>query len=182
MTVTVAGANDGPDAKDDTAAASENGAPVTIAVLANDTDTDAGTTLTVCATYPVREVPWRLAVGSRIRLDGSPTYRRVVEGKEERSPPVHDGGRRLQSDRDRIQYDERHDGVLRAGPATGEEVGVVGKEPGAQVGGQHRAQLSGQGGLARLDRERTHGHEGRDDRTLVALRYVPERKESPSTP
>ncbi len=49
VTVTIKGTNDGPVAVADAAAVLENGAPVTIAVLANDTDIDAGDTKTVTA-------------------------------------------------------------------------------------------------------------------------------------
>jgi putative nucleotidyltransferase with HDIG domain len=38
--------------------------------------------LNIRATFPVREVAWELSVGRRIPLDTTPTYRRVLEGRE----------------------------------------------------------------------------------------------------
>lgn len=47
VTITVTGVNTAPEAQNDTANATENGAPVNIAVLANDDDADLGDTRTV---------------------------------------------------------------------------------------------------------------------------------------
>ena len=49
VTVTIVGANDGPTAVADTASANEDGPPVTIDVLANDSDPDANDSKTVLA-------------------------------------------------------------------------------------------------------------------------------------
>jgi putative nucleotidyltransferase with HDIG domain len=44
-------------------------------------ETDSGH-LTIRAMFPVREVAWEYYVGSRIPLDDSPTYRRVLESRD----------------------------------------------------------------------------------------------------
>ncbi|MEA3002846.1 MAG: hypothetical protein QOH81_1634 [Sphingomonadales bacterium] len=82
VTVTVTGTNDAPVANADTAATTEN-APVTIDVLANDTDVDAGTTLSVVSAAAPTGKGTASVVGNQVRFDPGTAFDHLAAGATE---------------------------------------------------------------------------------------------------
>ena len=69
ITITVTGINDVPVANDDTASIGENGAPILVDVLANDTDADNGAVLTLTAASAPAGQGSATVVGGQVQFD-----------------------------------------------------------------------------------------------------------------
>ncbi len=80
VTVTVTGVNDGPAANPDSAAALEDGGPVSIDVRANDTDPDAGDTLTVLSVGTAGTVGSVGFTGSGVTYDPGTNFQSLAAG------------------------------------------------------------------------------------------------------
>lgn len=80
LTVTVTGANDAPVAHADTGATDEN-SPVTIDVLANDSDVDDGAVLTITQVSVTPGEGSVSIVGNKVRYDPSPDLNYLADGE-----------------------------------------------------------------------------------------------------
>ena len=100
LTITVTGVNDAPDAVNDVAGATEDGAVVTGTVATNDSDADAGDTRAYALVAPV--------AGLTLAADGSYSF----------DPSSYDlAGLRRDPDRGRHLHDDRRSGRDRHGDA-----------------------------------------------------------------
>jgi len=83
LTVTVTGTNDAPVATDDSASIGENGAPILVSVLANDSDVDDGSTITLTAASAPAGQGSASVVGSQVRFDPGTDFDDLALGQTE---------------------------------------------------------------------------------------------------
>lgn len=82
VTVTISGRNDSPGAINDTAVALEDGPPVFVDVLANDTDADAGAVFTLSSIPPLSTLGAGLQIsGNMVRYDPGIIRQDLAEGQ-----------------------------------------------------------------------------------------------------
>ncbi|HEY5722156.1 MAG TPA: Ig-like domain-containing protein [Allosphingosinicella sp.] len=83
VTIIVTGINDAPVANDDTASMGENGAPILVDVLANDTDADNGAVVTLTGASAPTGQGTASVVGGQVRFDPGTDFDDLGAGETE---------------------------------------------------------------------------------------------------
>jgi VCBS repeat-containing protein len=83
LVITVTGVNDAPVANADTASIGENGAPILISVLANDSDVDHGAVLTLNSASAPSGQGTASVVGNQVRFDPGTDFDDLAAGQTE---------------------------------------------------------------------------------------------------